>query len=102
MDDTELLVVAKDCRDRILGEGNSAGMCATVSMALCGYLSAFHDLQTTVIMANLSDNPKSPCYDHVWLRLEDGRALDATYDQFDGDDRPAVYLGSPTEFHGVT
>lgn len=48
MDDTELIVAAKDCRDRVLGEGNSAGMCAAVSMALCGYLSAFHDLQTTV------------------------------------------------------
>jgi len=54
MDDTELIVAAKDCRDRVLGEGNSAGMCAAVSMALCGYLSAFHDLQTTVITTNLT------------------------------------------------
>jgi hypothetical protein len=35
---------------------------------------------------------------HVWLRLTDGRALDATADQFDPS-LPPVYLGELLAIH---
>lgn len=39
---------------------------------------------------------------HYWIELEDGRVLDPTADQFNGDSAtkyPEIYLGEPTEIH---
>jgi hypothetical protein len=42
---------------------------------------------------------------HIWLRLPDGRALDATADQFNtlfpSMDLPPVYLGKPLSIHAA-
>ena len=41
-------------------------------------------------------------WDHVWLKLEDGRILDPTADQFtnmDGSAMPAVFLGKKPDWY---
>lgn len=98
MTDSDLLEVSFDFREGILNGGSPEGMCAAVSMALRGYLSAMCGVSTEIVETDLSENPNSQFYEHVWLRLDDGRVLDATFDQFCSEAVP-VYLGKPTEFH---
>jgi len=66
-------------------------MCAVVSYALHGYLS-FLGVKAEVEEVSLQLS------NHVFLRLSDGRVLDATADQFGG---PKVYIGAPMWFHNV-
>jgi len=99
MTDEELVGIAADFRDGILDGGPSYMMCAAVSWALQGFLSAIHGFDTEAVESDLGE------MNHIWLRLPDGRALDPTADQFNRlfPDRnlPAVYLGVPLDIHGA-
>lgn len=103
MTDDELRQVASEFRDGVLGAGRSSdGMCFAVAMPLAGFLKAAYGVKCTLVSSDHSDNPNSEWYEHYWIRLADGRALDPTFDQFRPDE--PVYIGKPTEFHasGVT
>jgi hypothetical protein len=97
MSDEELIEIATGMREGILGSGSSAMMCAAVSWPLQGYLRVFHGLETEAVESDLGE------MNHVWLRLPDGRALDATADQFNAlfpaMGLPPVYLGQPLKIH---
>jgi hypothetical protein len=84
MTDQELIAIATDFRAGLLGSHPSTDMCFAVSAPLQGLLSALYGVQTELEEVDFGDT------NHVWLRLSDGRILDATADQFG---KPAVYLG---------
>ena len=97
MSDTELIEVVTDFRAGMLGDGPSTNRCAMVSYALEGYLS----------MCGVECRVEMPPQGHVYLRLADGRVLDATGDQFNADlayaglsePMPPVYLGPDLAVH---
>ena len=64
-----------------------------------GSLLRLHGIEAETVESDLGE-----C-NHVWLQLEDGRALDPTADQFNAlfPDlaMPPVYLGPPMKCHGV-
>jgi len=84
MTDTRLIRIATELRGGILGRRSSRLMCMAVSAPLQGLLSALYSVETAI------EEVAFPAGNHVWLRLSDGRILDATADQFG---LPAVYLG---------
>lgn len=84
MTDRQLRRIALDMRRGILGARPSRDMCMAVSAPLQGLLSAVYGFETTLETVDFAET------NHVWLRLPDGRVLDATADQFG---REAVYLG---------
>lgn len=91
----DILQFSKDFRTAIIGRGDSARMCAAVSGPLCAALR-MEGVACTLLESDLED-----C-NHVFIRLQDGRVLDATADQFNGHGRPAlpaVYLGEKTDLH---
>lgn len=90
MTDKQIGRIAKQFRSGILKRGQTSRMmCAAVSYSLQGYLSALGE-ETECIEVSLEN------INHVFLRLMDGRILDATADQFGG---PPVYLGEPLWYH---
>ena len=95
--DAEIVLIATDFRTGILNGHSSQLMCAAVSWPLQGYLSAIHGLETEAVESDLGH------MNHTWLRLPDGRALDATADQFNtlfpDMNLPPVYLGKPLSIH---
>lgn len=97
MTDAELIEVATGMRDGILNGETSEWMCAAVSWPLQSYLSVFHGFETEAVESDLGH------MNHIWLRLPDGRALDATADQFNrlfpNMSLPPVYLGAPLAIH---
>jgi len=101
MTDAELLDVATEFRAGILGDGPGDGMCAAVSWPLAGYLSAMYNLPCECVTSEHSAL-STDYINHVWIKLPDGRALDATFDQFCSEEKVAVYLGKPTEFHTIS
>lgn len=97
--DGGLVRVARQFRKGLLGRKSSRGTCGMVSMALGGYL-AFLGIKTEYVETDLQDAPTEAA-NHAWLRLPDGRVLDATADQFDELGLPPVYLGPPiAPIHG--
>jgi hypothetical protein len=88
--DATLKRIARDFRSGVLGTRSSRLMCMAISAPLQGYLSALYDFETTLETVDFPD-----C-DHVWLRLPDGRILDATADQFGLE---PVYLGQVPELY---
>jgi hypothetical protein len=88
MRDKTLIRIARDFRAGILQGRPSTLMCAAVSFPLQGFLSALYGIETEVEKIDLDDA------NHVFLRLPDGRILDATADQFGLE---AVYLGPMPE-----
>lgn len=100
MTDDELISLASDFRDELIGKNTGGdGNCAKVSWALAGYLKALHGVECECVETDLENNPNSEWYEHVWIKLTDGRVLDATFDQFCSEEKVKVYLGKPTEFH---
>lgn len=91
--DTDLLAIAIDFRDAIVGTGASTNRCGMVCYPLAGYLS-FLGLDTTTVETWIGHQ------NHVWLLLPDGRVLDPTADQFDAT-LPPVYLGAKLAMHGA-
>lgn len=99
MTDAELIEVATEFRDGMLGsDAPGDGQCAKVSWALAGYLRSLCDIDCETVQSDHSDMA-TDYIEHVWIKLADGRALDATYDQFCSEEPVKVYLGAPTEFH---
>lgn len=97
--DAELIEICSDFRDGILGLDRAGdGMCAAVSWPLAGYLRSALGFECECVQSDHSEMT-TDFIDHVWIRLPDGRALDATFDQFCSEDKVKVYLGPPTEFH---
>ena len=74
------------------------GQCAKVSWALAEYLRTLCGVECETVQSDHSDMA-TDFIEHVWIRLPDGRALDATFDQFCSEEPVQVYLGEPTEFH---
>ncbi len=96
MTDEELIEIADDWRAGILGARSSRSMCAAVSWPLQGYLASVCGFHCEAIEVDLGE------MNHVFLRLPDGRVLDATLDQFNhlfAETFPAIYLGPPTKYH---
>jgi len=85
--DEKLVEIASGFRDGILDKRSSVMMCYAISAPLQAYLS-FMGIETKLV--------KGHCHhaEHYWLRLKDGRILDATADQF-VTNMPKVYLGKP-------
>lgn len=84
MTDADLIQIAQNFRDGILYGRSSELMCYIVSAPLQGFLSAAYGISAELEQVDFTD-----C-NHFWLRLPDGRILDATADQFG---LAPVYLG---------
>lgn len=97
MTDAELIQIASDFREGILDGRSSERMCAAVSWPIGAYLESICGIETEAIEGDLGH------MNHVWLRLSDGRVLDATADQFNrlfpDLNLPSVYLGAPLSIH---
>lgn len=95
MTDTEILQYASEFRFAVIGDRNSARMCAAISAPLCAALVVL-GVPSLVMESNLCD-----C-NHVFIQLQDGRVLDPTADQFNwcsSSHLPGVYLGRGTKIH---
>jgi hypothetical protein len=90
MTDRQLKSIARGMRAGIIGRRSSRLMCMAISAPLQGYLSAVCDFDTEL------ETVEFPHSDHVWLRLPDGRILDATADQFGLD---KIYLGQVPDLY---
>ena len=76
-------------------EESSRLSCAMVCWPL-GPLLNLHGVSCEVVESDLGEG------NHIWIRLEDGRVLDPTIDQFNylfAESWPEVYLGPPTKYH---
>ena len=99
MTDEELVSFVSEFKVGILDGGTSHMRCAMVCWPLQSLLSIFGvettAMKTPVVKCDFGE------IDHMWLRLQDGRALDPTADQFNTKRRkyPEVYIGKPTRLH---
>lgn len=99
MTDSELIAFVTQFRKGLLGGRRSTMMCAVVCAPLSTLL-ALHGVENEIMESEFEIDGQS--YNHVWLRLPDGRALDATADQFGFLHMPRVYLGPPVaEIHTI-
>ena len=96
--DAELIEIATDFRMALIGSRASEGCCYMIAAPLAGLLKSAYGVQCDLVESDHTDMDTT-CYEHVWVRLADGRVLDPTFDQFCTEDRVPVYLGAPTEFH---
>jgi hypothetical protein len=97
VNDRELLKYTTEFRESVLDGLDSKAMCFMVCAPLEGLLSMM-GVETTLEDGAFAD------WNHVWLRLPDGRVLDPTADQFNehlAEPLPAVYLGPATLIHSV-
>jgi len=95
MTDDDLLAFAAEFREGILDGRSSWMMCFAVSAPLATLLR-LHGVDVELVEGDLGE------FNHVWLRLSDGRVLDPTADQFNDfgfPPLPPVYLGPPTGIH---
>jgi hypothetical protein len=94
--DAQLIAYASAFRMGIIGRDSSARKCFMVCAPLAGLLETI-GVKAELVQSDLG------WMNHFWLRLEDGRVLDPTADQFNDVDEdakmPAVYLGPPTKYH---
>lgn len=94
----ELLKIATDFRDGMIGNGPSDSMCFVVSAPLQCFLSMVYGYETEMIEARITVESYMgviECH-HWFLRLPDGCILDPTADQFqtpEGGKMPNVYIG---------
>lgn len=98
MTDEELVHVVGEFRKGLLAGRSSRGRCAMVCWPLEGYLRAVGAADCRAVESDLGG------FNHVWLLLPDGRALDPTLDQFNclfNESWPEVYLGPLTKYHVV-
>ena len=95
MKDRALVKFASEFREGILDGGPSDMMCA----AVCWPLVTLLNMQGVKCRSVESD---LGALSHIWIKLDDGRALDPTIDQFNylfDEKWPEVYLGEPTKYH---
>lgn len=83
-------------RDGILDGRQSKSMCYAVSASLQGFLAFFCKIETELVEGDVGRG-----INHYWLRLPDGRIIDATADQFSTPSRPMpkVYIGELPEWY---
>ena len=96
MKDRELVKIATSFRRGLLGKKSSWMMCAVVSWPLASLLRGLYGIDCECVESDLG------FCNHIWIKLPDGRALDATADQFNhlsSTQNPTVYLGPPLEIH---
>ena len=98
MTDDELRDFAWDFRQGIMPNGSPEGMCYAISAPLVALLNCC-GVKAELVETDLSKNQNSVFYEHFWIRLEDGRVLDPTFDQFCSEEPVPIYIGEPTEFH---
>ena len=99
MRDRDLIQIATEYRNGLLGGRSSLNQCAIVTYSLCGFLR----------MCGVECETEEPPEGHVYLRLADGRVLDATADQFNDrleehgltEPLPPVYLGPSKAIHAA-
>lgn len=96
MDDTQLLKFVGSFRAGILNGRSSDRMCFMVCAPLETLLN-LHGVNCKMVVSDLGE-----C-EHVFLKLEDGRVLDPTGDQFNylfpDLNMPKVYLGPVAQIH---
>lgn len=95
MTDEELVKFADAFREGILDGGPSYMTCARVCRPL-ETLLVLSGVKCEAVESDLGE------FNHVWLKLEDGRVLDPTIDRFNylfAENWPRVYLGPPTKYH---
>lgn len=99
MTDNQLLKISTQFRKGVLGKSSPVDQCFVVSSALCGYLN-FMGLECRLEEAVL-DMEKAD-FHHWYIRLKDGRIIDATASQFNADSRqemPIVYVGKCPDYY---
>lgn len=91
----DLLGYSRRFRDAVLGRAPSERMCYVVSGPLCAAIVALGFGARLV-------KTKVARMEHIFIRLDDGRVLDATADQFAHfADVGPIYLGEPVKrLHG--
>lgn len=95
MTDADLIEFAAEFRKGVLGGHSSEWMCFAISAPLQSLL-CLHGIETEMMESDLG------VCNHMYLRLQDGRVLDPTADQFNWCNRekmPPVYLGEPRVIH---
>jgi hypothetical protein len=96
MTDADLIEFTQEFRDGILDGTPSWMMCAAVCYPLVTLLNMI-GVKCDLVESDLGE------FNHVWMRLADGRVLDPTADQFNelfpDLAMPPVYLGAPTKLH---
>lgn len=103
MTDAELIEFASEFRDGILDNGPSNRACYMVCAPLVGLLQ-FEGIECKLVefWFRPRANERFEAYQHFWIKLEDGRALDPTIDQFNylfDECWSKVYLGPLTKYH---
>jgi hypothetical protein len=91
LSDADLVEIAMDFRNALVGSQPSTRYCAMVCAPLAGFLNVCG--QPVAIQETLVGTSN-----HVWLLLPDGRALDPTADHYDAT-LPPVYLGARLAIH---
>ncbi len=83
-------------RKGLIGDRESDLMCRVVCFPLAGWL-AFNGVSCRVVDGEFLG------VDHSWIELSDGRVLDPTIDQFNGEvvRFGKIYLGEPLPQHKV-
>lgn len=94
MKDSMLRQTALSFRNGLLGKRDSGMMCMAVCYPLQGFLSML-GVETKIEELDFGKT------NHVILRLQDGRILDPTADQFSGPTikLPKVYVGPMPEIY---
>ncbi len=95
MKDADLLQFVSEFRASIIGDNDSAWMCAAISGPLCAAL------EVKGVSSQLMESDLGEC-NHVFIQLHDGRILDPTADQFNwcsASPLPGVYLGPEAIIH---
>lgn len=90
----KLKTFAEEFSYQILDGKPSKGQCAKISWALSGYLS-FMGLPNDVYESQVGR------WNHLWIKLWNGKIIDCTADQFNRGKRkhPKVYIGKPLDIH---
>jgi hypothetical protein len=101
VEDKELIKTATQFTKGILGKRKSNSMCFVVSIALQGYLSIL-GIESTIVEGEIKN--ENTLHNHFWLKLSDGRILDATADQFlmpDGKKMPRTFLDKKPKWYKI-
>lgn len=103
MTDADLIKTAQEFRKGLLGSRTSRSMCFMVSAPLLSLLSLY-GVSGQLDKAEVYRETKHACtmVQHWFIRLQDGRILDATADQFLTPTRnrmPPVYLGETPNWY---
>jgi len=98
MKDKDIIKFVEAFRNGILGDNKSSwAWCFAISSPLQLLLS-IHGVESELKEIDVGE------YNHIFLRLKDGRVLDPTADQFNWcgyKKLPPVYLGKPVKIHGA-